>query len=102
MFSDNSPTAVLDPVPLLVPSRARRRWKISDMAALITALVILSVLVVVVLHAVTPGAERLNSFAYEHLAMLSMVDTTAHRLAHRLGLVILAALSILAAAMTSF
>lgn len=98
MYSDHSSTVFLDPAPpILRNGGPARRWRISDAAIAITGLVLLSFAIVMNLpwH---PG-NGVKNFTPEHVHLLRIVDTGAQRLAHRVSLVVLAALCGLGAVM---
>ena len=90
MGPDNSTTTVLE-YSRSISGHHIRRWRASDAAAVITTLVVLSVAATMVFFR-TRGAG-LGVFTFEHIRLLSMVDTSSQRLAHRVGLVLLAVLS---------
>lgn len=71
------------------------RWKASEAGAVMTAAVMIAVLVTLLLP--LDEAAGLDAFTPEHVDMLAMVASTAQRLAHRVGLVLLAALCALGA-----
>ena len=97
MSPDNSRATVLEYSPRTVGHHNHiRRWRTSDAAALITTLVVLGVTATMVFSR-TRGAG-LGMFTFEHIRFLGMVDTSSQRLAHRVGLVLLAVLCGLGAA----
>src|SRR6266699_2227535 len=97
MRPDNSTATVLEHSPPTVRDQTHiRRWKAHDAAALITTFVALGIAATLFLTR-TRGAG-LGMFTFEHVSFLNMVDTTSQRLAHRVGIILLALLCMLGAA----
>ena len=97
MSPENSSVIVLEDSPCTVPQNDLiRPWRASDAAAVITSLVVAAV-TATIFFSRNRSADA-GVFTPEHITFLHMVDTTSQRLAHRMGLVVLAALCILAAA----
>jgi len=96
-MSPNSPhlTALQDPPPVIRDHTPVRRWRATDAAAVITVLVMLAVTIAMYLP--RTDAVGLSTFTYEHIGMFNMVDTTAQRQAHHVGLMLLALLCALGA-----
>ena len=97
MSSNDSNATVLDYSPSEVQDHARvRRLRASDVAAVITMIVVLGTAATTLLP-IHLGAG-IGGFTYEDVRMIGVVDTSSQRLAHRVGLVLLAALCVLGAA----
>jgi hypothetical protein len=97
MKLDSSATTILEPTPPPVEDHAHvSRWRASDAAAVITALVILGATATTFLP--WRRGPGLSMFMFEHIGSLGMVDTEPQRLAHRVGLILLAVLCALGSA----
>src|ERR1700730_15062659 len=97
MSPDNSTATVLEcPPPTARDHTHIRRWRAADAAAVVTALVVLGFAATMFLT--RGGGPGVGMFTFEHVRSLGMVDTTSQRLAHRVGLVLLATLCVLGAA----
>lgn len=94
---DNSATIVVEaaPPPVQPPVRIRH-WRASDAAAVATALVILAATATKLLP--WNRGNGLSKFTFELVRLFGMVDTAPQRLAHRVGLILLAVLCALGAA----
>jgi hypothetical protein len=94
---DNSASSVLEPPSRHVEDHAHvPGWRASDAAAVITALVILGATATKLLP--WNRGNGLGKFTFELLRLLGMVDTAPQRLAHRVGLILLAVLCAIGAA----
>src|ERR1700674_3293536 len=97
MSPDNSTATVLEYSPPTVRNHTHlRRWRASDAAAVITTLVVLGFAATMFLT--RDGGAGLGMFTFEHVRSLGMVDTTSQRLAHRVGLILIATPCVLGAA----
>jgi hypothetical protein len=103
MTPEDSRATVLEDSPPIVRHHTHlphlRRWRASDAAAVITNFVVLGTAATMYLY--RGRGAGLAIFNFEHISFLNMVDTSSQRLAHRVALILLAALcSIGAAAIT--
>ena len=97
MNLDNSAATVLEPAtPSVQVHIPIRHWRASDAAPVITALVVLGATATKLLAWNSPNG--LSEFTFEVIRLLGMVDTAPQRLAHRVGLILLAVLCALGAA----
>src|ERR1700676_2047232 len=97
MSPENPSATVLEDSPVSVANHNHiRRWRASDAAAVITTLVVVGFTATIFFS--RNQVSDVSVFTPEHVRFLGMVDTTSQRLAHRVGLVLLAALCVLGAA----
>ena len=93
-MNPNNSTATLECSP---PSIGRhnpvRRWRLSDAAPVIAVLVMLAV--TTTMFVPMRRGVGLNAFTFKHIGFFRMVETSTQPLAHRVGLVLLAALCVL-------
>jgi hypothetical protein len=97
MNLESSATTTLEPPPAAVRDHTHiLRWRASNAAAIITALVMLGTTTTMFLP--WSRGDGLGTFTFEHIQLLGMVDTGPQRLTHRVGLILLAVLCVLGAA----
>jgi hypothetical protein len=97
MSPENFSATVLEDSPRSVTYHNHiPRWTAPDAAVVITGLVVVGV--AATLFFSRNRVADLSTFTFEHVKFLGMVDTTSQRLAHRVGLALLAMLCVLGAA----
>jgi len=97
MSPENFSATVLEDSPRTIAHHNYiRRWTASDAAVVITCLVVVGV--TATLFFSRNRVADLSMFTFEHVKFLGMVDTTSQRLAHRVGLALVAVLCVLGAA----